>query len=143
MHPSLSLITLGVTDVDRSLAFYKDTLGWKTDAKPGDPVAFFPLSSGVVLGLFGRNALAEDAKVKKDGKGFAGFSLAQNLSSKAEVDALFAELKAKGVHISKPPEDVFWGGYSGYFTDPDGYLWEVAWNPFWTVQENGSVTLGA
>lgn len=140
MKPAVSLITLGVRDFEASLSFYKDTLGWKTDAKPGDPVAFFPLNN-IVLGLFGRTALAEDAHLKDDGKGFPGFSLAHNLGSAEEVDALFEDLKKKNVEIVKPPEKVFWGGYSGYFKDPDGFLWEVAWNPGWTVNEDCTVSL--
>lgn len=140
MKPAVSLITLGVKDFDASLAFYKNVLGWKTDAKAGDPVAFFPLNN-IVLGLFGRDALAEDAHLINDGKGFPGFSLAHNLGSIEEVDALFEDLKAKNVEITKPPEKVFWGGYSGYFKDPDGFLWEVAWNPQWTVAEDGTVSL--
>lgn len=140
MKPAISLITLGVTDFDASLSFYKDTLGWKTDANPGDPVAFFPLNN-IVLGLFPKAELAKDATVPNDGSGFAGFSLAHNLGSAEEVDALFADLKAKKVEIVKPPEKVFWGGYSGYFKDPDGFLWEVAWNPDWTVNADCTVNL--
>lgn len=140
MKPAVSLITLGVTDFDASLSFYKDTLGWKTDAKPGDPVAFFPLNN-IVLGLFPRTELAKDATLPDDGSGFPGFSLAHNLGSAEEVDALFADLKTKKVEIVKPPEKVFWGGYSGYFKDPDGFLWEVAHNPHWKMHQNGSVEI--
>lgn len=140
MKPAISLITLGVTNFDVSLSFYQDTLGWKTDAKPGDPVAFFPLNN-IVLGLFPRHELAKDAKLSDGGSGFAGFSLAHNLGSAEEVDALFEDLKTKNVEIVKPPEKVFWGGYSGYFKDPDGFLWEVAWNPAWTVNPDCTVSL--
>ncbi len=140
MKPAVSLITLGVKDLAVSHRFYTDVMGWKTNSKPEDGVIFFPLNN-IVLGLFGRAALAEDAKVADDGKGFPGFSLAHNLGSMEEVDALFESLKTKGVEIVKPPEKVFWGGYSGYFKDPDGFLWEVAWNPGWTVNANGTVTL--
>ncbi len=140
MKPAVSLITLGVTDFDASLSFYKDTLGWKTEAKHGDPVAFFQLNN-IVLGLFPRTELAKDAKMLNDGSGFPGFSLAHNLGSMEEVDALFADLQTKNVEIVKPPEKVFWGGYSGYFKDPDGFLWEVAWNPGWTLNPDCTVTL--
>lgn len=140
MKPAVSLITLGVKDLAASHRFYADVLGWKTDSKPEDGVVFFPLHN-VVLGLFGRQALAQDAHLPDDGAGFPGFSLAHNLGSVAEVDALFEDLKAKGVDIVKPPEKVFWGGYSGYFRDPDGFLWEVAHNPQWTVREDGTVAL--
>lgn len=140
MKPAVSLITLGVKDLAASHAFYTETMGWKTDSKPEDGVLFFPLNN-IVLGLFGRSALAEDAHVRDDGKGFPGFSLAHNLGSMEEVDALFADLKRKNAEIVKPPKKVFWGGYSGYFKDPDGFLWEVAWNPGWTVNADCTVTL--
>lgn len=141
MKPALTMVTLGVADIDRSLKFYKDGLGWKTDAKPGDPVAFFPLSNGVLLGLFGRAALAEDAGVPDDGAGFRGVTLAHNAASRAEADAALEDARRAGATIVKPAQDVFWGGYSGYFADPDGHLWEVAHNPFWTLDENGAVRL--
>lgn len=142
MRPSLSLVTLGVADFDRSLAFYKDGLGWKTDAKPGDPVAFIPLTSGVVLGLFSRTELAKDARVPEAGTGFRGITLAHNVGSEAEADAVMEDARKAGAVIVKPCEKVFWGGYSGYFSDPDGFLWEVAYNPGWTLNEDGSVGLG-
>lgn len=140
MRPNLSLVTLGVSDLARSIAFYRDILGWKTTAKPGDGVAFFPLH-GVILGLFPKDELAKDAHVKLGSSGHQSFSLAHNAMSKEEVDELFAMLKSKGVTIRKEPEEVFWGGYSGYFADPDGFLWEIAWNPHWKMDEDGIVEM--
>ncbi len=142
MRPNLSLITLGVSDLKTSFDFYTQTLGWTTKSKLKDGVIFFPLN-GVILGLFPKSELAKDAQVAADGSGFPGFSLAHNAKTKAEVDAIFADLKRKGVTIMKLPHDVFWGGYSGYFADPDGYLWEVAWNPHWKLDEEGRVMLPA
>ncbi len=142
MRPSLSVVTLGVSNLARSIVFYRDTLGWQTTAKPDDGVAFFQLN-GIVLSLFGRDALAQDANVPPGAGGFHSMSLAQNLASIAEVDALFAVLRERGVTITQEPHKTFWGGYSGYFSDPDGHLWEVAWNPFWTLLPDGGVSLGA
>jgi catechol 2,3-dioxygenase-like lactoylglutathione lyase family enzyme len=140
MHPHISLITLGTTDFNRSLAFYRDTLGWTTTAKENDPVAFFALN-GCIFGLCGKQELAADAGVDAQGDGFPGFSLAHNLQSIDAVDALFAELKSKGVTIMKEPHKTDWGGYSGYFADPDGYLWEVAFNPYWNIDDDGTIAL--
>jgi len=140
MRPTISLITLGVRDFNRSLAFYRDTLGWETTATEDDPVAFFQLQN-LIFGIFPKSELAKDAGVHNDGNGFPGFSLAQNLASETEVNAAFTKLKAKGVTIMKEPQKAEWGGYSGYFSDPDGYLWELAWNPFWKMDENGQVTI--
>lgn len=130
MKPKISLITLGVADLDRSLAFYRDGLGLPThDYKPEQGVAFFKLE-GTWLAIFPREELAKDAHMAAEGSGFRGISLAHNAPSKAEVDAVFALALAAGARSVKAPEDVFWGGYSGYFADPDGHLWEVAYNPF-------------
>lgn len=140
MKPALSLVTLGVADFKKSLSFYQDGLGWPTDAKPTDPVAFFQLS-GLVLGLFPREELAKDAKVSPEGSGFRGISLAHNVGSEKEVDEAFAfALKAGGKPV-KQPGKVSWGGYSCYFSDPDGFLWEIAYNPFWGLTPDGRVTL--
>jgi catechol 2,3-dioxygenase-like lactoylglutathione lyase family enzyme len=136
-----SLITLGVQDLERSIKFYRDGLGWKTNAKVEDGVAFFELDN-IVLALFGRSALAEDAKVKDDGGNFHAMSLAFNVASKAEVDATFDFMVKAGATPVKNPEDVFWGGYSSYVADPDGHLWEIAWNPFWKMDASGKITLG-
>jgi len=140
MRPNLSLVTLGVSDLARSIVFYRDVLGWETTAKPDDGVAFFPLH-GIVLGLFPKQELAKDAKITLEDAGHPRFSLAHNAMSKAEVDELFETLRSQDVKILKEPEEVFWGGYSGYFADPDGFVWEIAWNPHWKLDENGIVKL--
>ncbi|WP_043513853.1 VOC family protein [Halomonas sp. BC04] len=128
MQPRISMITLGVHDLERSVHFYEQGLGLPRMESPPE-VAFFTLN-GSWLGLYGREELAEDAGVTSQGSGFSGITLAHNLGSEAEVDALMAQAVAAGATLVKPAEKVFWGGYSGYFADPDGYLWEVAHNPF-------------
>ncbi|MBD3895011.1 VOC family protein [Halomonas sp. ML-15] len=130
MQPRISMITLGVRDLAKSIAFYEKGLGFPRMDSPPE-VAFFTLN-GTWLGLFSRNALAEDANISSEGAGFNAFSLAHNVASEAEVDAVVAQAVKAGATLEKKPEKVFWGGYSGYFTDPDGHLWEVAHNPhFW------------
>ena len=130
MKPRISMITLGVKDLEASAKFYRDGLKFPQMDSPPD-VAFFTLN-GTWLGLYGRDALAEDATVPPDGQGFPGFTLAHNLASEAEVDQTIHQAVSAGAKLVKPPQKVFWGGYSGYFQDPDGYLWEVAYNPhFW------------
>jgi catechol 2,3-dioxygenase-like lactoylglutathione lyase family enzyme len=129
VKPKIGLVTLGVADLARSLAFYRDGLGWPThDYKPDAGVVFFALN-GTWLSLYPRDKLAEDAGVA-DGQGFGGITLAHNERSPEEVDAAFAQAIAAGARAVKVPQKAFWGGYSGYFADPDGYLWEVAFNPF-------------
>ena len=128
MKPRINMITLGVRDLAASIDFYQNGLGLPRLGEE-EKVAFFSLN-GSWLGLFGYEALAEDAAVSSEGNGFRGFALAHNLESEAEVDALMAEVEAAGAVITKPPQATFWGGYSGYFHDPDGYLWEIAYNPF-------------
>ncbi|MBW2372271.1 MAG: VOC family protein, partial [Deltaproteobacteria bacterium] len=128
MEPRVSLITLGVSDLERSIAFYRDGLG--LPQREGPPsIAFFDLRGGTWLSLYPREALAEDATVPAEGGGFRGITLAHNVRSREEADAVMAEALAAGATLVKPAQDVFWGGYSGYFADPDGHLWEVAWNP--------------
>jgi len=139
MEQRLSIVTLGVRDMARACAFY-ERLGWRASSASNDDVTFFR-AGGVVLGLYGRTALAEDAKVSPDGDGFAGIALAHNTASREAVDAVVAEAAAAGGTVIKPAEDVFWGGYSGYFADPDGHLWEVAWNPHFPVDEAGNLIL--
>jgi len=130
MQPRISMITLGVRDLEKSIAFYEKGLGFPRMESPPE-VAFFTLN-GTWLGLFGREALAEDAGVSAEGSGFNSFSLAHNVESEAEVDAVVKQAIDAGAALVKKPEKVFWGGYSGYFADPDGHLWEVAHNPhFW------------
>jgi uncharacterized protein len=130
MKPKVSLITLGVADLARSLAFYRDGLGLPThNYKSDDDVVFFRME-GSWLSIYPRDKLAADANTPADGTGFRGVALAHNVASKADADAVFALAVAAGARPVKPPQDAFWGGYSGYFADPAGHLWEVAWNPF-------------
>src|SRR3954451_11150541 len=126
MEQRLSLITLGVADVRASRAFY-ERLGWRaSSAFGGGDVAFFQLG-GVVLSVYGRAHLAKDAGLVPDGSGFGGIALAQNVRSRQEVDAVLAEAEKAGGRVIAKAEEKFWGGYSGYFADPDGHPWEVAW----------------
>ena len=135
MKPRISMITLGVRDLDAAIRFYEQGLGFPRMASPPS-VAFFTLN-GAWLGLYGREALAEDAQVPAQGSGFAGFALAHNVASEKEVDAVVNQAVAAGGTLVKAPQKVFWGGYSGYFSDPDGHLWEVAHNPlFWVGPED-------
>jgi uncharacterized protein len=129
MEPRLTLITLGVSDVSRSTKFYEEIFGWKKLPSSNEHISFFQLN-GIQLALFGDEALAEDAGVAAEGKGFRKFSLAHNMRSEKEVDDLVSSLKAKGVKVVKQPQKVFWGGYSSYVQDPDGILWEIAFNPY-------------
>ena len=140
MNQHLHLITLGVQDLDRSRKFYIETLGWKPASSSSEEVVFIQ-AGGVVLGLYPREKLAEDALTSAEGAGFAGVTLAYNARSEAEVDGIIRDLEAKGVPIAKQPQQVFWGGYSSYFADPDGFHWEVAYNPFFPFDENGHLKL--
>ena len=140
MEQRLSLITLGVADLQRARDFYEGVLGWK--AAPGPPgVVFFDLN-GLVFSLFPHEELAKDAGLAPAAFApYRGYALAHNLASVAEVDTLFANLEKHGVTIVKTPHKVFSGGYSGYFADTDGHLWEVAHNPFWTIREDGRISM--
>jgi catechol 2,3-dioxygenase-like lactoylglutathione lyase family enzyme len=135
----ISLITLGVEDVARATAFY-ERLGWKKSSASQDTVTFIKLK-GTVLGLFARQSLAEDAHVENTTKGFSGITLAHNVTSERGVDAVYKFALSCGATPVKAPEKVFWGGYSGYFADPDGHLWEVAHNPFFPLDKDGHVIL--
>ncbi len=129
------MITLGVRDLEASIKFYQDGLGFPRMASPPE-VAFFTLT-GSWLGLYNRESLAEDATVSPEGNGFSGFTLSQNVASESEVDQIIEQALSAGATLVKPAQKVFWGGYSGYFKDPDGYLWEVACNPhFWVGPED-------
>lgn len=139
MNQHVHIVTLGINDLKRSIEFYSKTLGWKP-ARPQEGIAFFQ-AGGVVLALFPREELAKDALVPSEGNGFAGFTLAYNAQSEAEVDEIIRNLKEKGVKILKEPQKVPWGGYSSYFADPDGNCWEVAYNPFFPFDENGNLKL--
>jgi uncharacterized glyoxalase superfamily protein PhnB len=130
MKPRISMITLGVRDLASAITFYEEGLGFPRMDSPPE-VAFFTLN-GTWLGLYGREALAEDAQITAEGNGFEGFSLSHNVSSESEVDEVMAQAVEAGATLVKTPQNVFWGGYSGYFRDLDGHLWEVAHNPlFW------------
>jgi uncharacterized protein len=139
MQPRLTLVTLGVADLPKSRAFY-EAWGWKASSASQPSVAFFQ-ANGLVLALFGRADLAKDAGVEDKPTGFAAISLAYNAHSKQEADEVYARAIAAGARAVKPLQDVFWGGYSGYFADPDGHLWEVAWNPFFPLDEQGHLFL--
>ena len=128
MKPSITFIGLGVNDLQRSIAFYGEGLGFPQKESP-DSIAFFELS-GIMLSLYPRDKLAEDVTVPNDGSGFPGFTLAHNVESPEAVDATLGEAVAAGATLIKPGQKVFWGGYSGYFADPDSFYWEVAYNPF-------------
>jgi predicted lactoylglutathione lyase len=139
MQPRLSLVTLGVADLARARAFY-EAWGWTASSASQPEVAFFQ-ANGLALALFGRAALAADAHVEDMPAGFAGITLAYNCRSRGEADEVFARAIAVGARSLKPPQDVSWGGYSGYFADPDGHLWEVAWNPFFPLDGKGHLFL--
>ena len=133
MEARISIITLGVTDLPRSVRFYRDGLNLPLVYEDVDDIAFFDLG-GTRLALYPRAALAEDVGVPAEGSGFSGVTLAHNVRAKTEVAPLLAQAEAAGGRIVKPAQDVFWGGHSGYFADPDGHLWEVAWNPYFKVE---------
>ena len=140
MEQRVTMVTLGVADMAAARAFYCDGLGWRQSAASNDSVSFIE-AGGVVPGLYGWTPLAEDAGVSSDGSGFRGVALAHNVASEADVDRVLEEAVAAGAKLVKPAEKVFWGGYSGYFADPDGHLWEVAHNPFSPLDAEGRMTL--
>lgn len=139
MEQRLSLVTLGVADLRRARRFYENGLGWK----PGfasDDVVFYE-TGGPIIGLFGRRELAADAQLEDDDATFGGLALAHNVRSRGEVDEVLKEAERAGAAILKSAEETPWGGYSGYFADPDGHLWEVAFNPAWKIGADGSVKM--
>ena len=138
MEQRLSLVTLGVTDLDRARAFY-EALGWHTRAEPGADVVFFQ-AGGMVVALWDRARLAEDSCVE-DGGGWGGVTLANNVSSSDDVDDVIEEARSAGANIAREPGETFWGGYSAIFIDPDGHPWEVAHNPRWTITDDGATIL--
>ena len=133
----ISMVTLGVENIARAVAFYQ-ALGWQRSGPSEDAVAFLQ-GGNVVLGIYGRAAMAEDALVEDQPTGFSAVTLAVNLPSEADVDAFFRKALAAGASECKPPQKVFWGGYSGYFADLDGHLWEVAHNPFFPLDKSGAI----
>jgi predicted lactoylglutathione lyase len=135
----VTLITLGVDDLTRAKAFYA-ALGWTPHAQSQEGVVFYQIN-GLVLGLFGKGPLAEDQGRPGAALGTGAMTLAQNFATRDEVDAAFARALKAGATALKAPEKVFWGGYSGYFADPDGHVWELAMNPFWPLNSDGSLTL--
>ncbi|HEU4565175.1 MAG TPA: VOC family protein [Gemmatimonadaceae bacterium] len=140
MEQRVSLLTLGVGDLARARRFYEQGLGWTAGFAAGD-VVFFQIG-GAVLALWPRAELAADAGVGgADAGGFGGIALAHNVRSREEVDAVLAEAVAAGARLARPARETEWGGYSGYFADPEGHLWEVAWNPHWQLRADGTVSL--
>lgn len=140
MKPRLSLVTLGVDDLDKAVAFYRDGLGLRTDGIVGTEfengaVAFFDLEGGLKLALWPRSSIATDCGIPVDGQCATQFTLGHNVASAQQVDAVMAEAAAAGARIVKPAAKTFWGGYAGYFQDPDGHLWEVVWNPAFHVAD--------
>jgi uncharacterized protein len=140
MRQKLNIITLGVKDFERALNFYKNGLGWKPSSASQEDIAFFPLG-GIILALYSWEKLAEDIAVSAEGSGFSGITLAYNAKTQEEVDVVLNTVEQLGAKIVKKAEKVFWGGYSGYFTDLDGHLWEVAWNPFFEFDESDNLLL--
>ena len=139
MKPRISLITLGVDDLEASLRFYRDGLGLATEGIVGEEfeygaVAFFDLQANLKLALYPRKSLSKDSGLPLDNPDTLSFSLCHNVSSRAEVDAVMAQAAAAGATLVKAAQDTFWGGYAGYFQDPDRHLWEVAWNPHFTIE---------
>ena len=141
MDQRLSIVTLGVADLARARRFYEAGLGWTASKASQDGVIFYQVG-GMVLALYPRSALADDMGVAADdSRGFPGLTLGYNTRSREEVAAVLAAAEAAGGTILKPAADTFWGGYGGYFADPDGHIWEVSFNPFWPLLADGSVQL--
>jgi uncharacterized protein len=140
MRQKLNIITLGVKDFERALNFYKNGLGWKPSSESQEDIVFFPLG-GIILALYPWEKLAGDIAVGAEGSGFSGITLAYNAKTQEEVDEVLNTVEQLGAKIVKKAEKVFWGGYSGYFTDLDGHLWEVAWNPFFEFDESDNLLL--
>ena len=140
MKPRITVLTIGVEDLKRSLSFYRDGLGLKTEGIVGEEfeygtVAFLDLENGMKLALWPRKSIAHDSGLMLQHPSSTELTMGHNVTSKQEVDEVLAQAKQAGAKIVKPAQDTFWGGYSGYFQDPDGHLWEVAWNPAWTAED--------
>lgn len=140
MRQKLTLITFGVTDLAKAVNFYEKGLAWKRSSGSTENLVLFDLG-GVGLALYSRKLLAEDANVSETGSGFSGITLSYNAKNEAEVDQVLSEVSKLGATIVKPAQKVFWGGYSGYFKDFDGHLIEVAYNPFWELDEKGNLKI--
>lgn len=139
MKQTISFVTLGVADLDRSRRFYQ-ALGWNESSGSQAEVAFFQVGS-IAFALFGRESLAEDAQVSSEGSGFPGFALAHNVATEADVEITLQEAVVAGGRLVRPAEKASWGGFRGYFADPDGFLWEVCYNPFFPLDEQGFIHL--
>jgi len=140
MKPRITVLTIGVDDLKRALAFYRDGLGLKTEGIVGQEfeygaVAFFDLENGLKLALWPRKSIAHDSGLALQKPSGTEFTMGHNVNSKQEVDEVLVQAQKAGATIVKPAQDTFWGGYSGYFQDPDGHLWEVAWNPAWKIED--------
>ena len=140
MKPRITVLTLGVDNLEKSLEFYRDGMGFPTEGIVGKEfehgaVAFFDLQSGLKLALWNREDIAHDTKIHKTKSSPTEFTIGHNVESKEEVDKVMEQAKKAGATITVPPHDTFWGGYSGYFQDPDGHLWEIVWNSQWEVNE--------
>ena len=140
MKPRITLLTIGVDDLERAVRFYRDGLGLKTQGIVGaefeyGAVAFFDLQTGLKLALWPRKSIARDTGVALGCPNPTDFTIGHNVSSRAEVDAVMSQATGAGAVVVKKAQDTFWGGYAGYFQDPDGHLWEVAWNPQWSIEE--------
>ncbi len=137
MEQRLTIITLGVSNLKVATTFYEQQFGWKKMKSSNENITFFQLN-GMLLSLYPQEKLAEDAQMPAESNGFKGFTLAFNTRTKEEVDSLIQSLENKGVTIVKQPEEVFWGGYSSYIADPDGHLWEIAFNPYLALDDAGN-----
>jgi catechol 2,3-dioxygenase-like lactoylglutathione lyase family enzyme len=140
LRQKITLITLGVADLDRATSFYEKALGWKKSSGSTENLTLFDLG-GYGLALYPRKLLAEDANVAEQGTGFSGVTLSFNAKSEAEVNEVLSEVSLHGALVVKAAQKVFWGGYSGYFKDPDGHLIEVAYNPFWELTDEGNLKI--
>lgn len=141
MEPRISLITLGVRDLDRAVRFYRDGLGFPLSSASVEGVVAFFRSGGAVLALYPRDLLAADARLSLDGTGFGGITLAHNVRQRHEVEGVLTQAVAAGAELLKPAQQTDWGGYHGYFADLDGYAWEIAWNPGFPFAPDGSLAL--
>jgi len=140
MKPRLNIVTIGVKNLEKSKAFYKNALGWVPATGSDENIVFFN-HQGIVLALYPLDKLAEDADLNAERSGFSGFTLAINLESKGEVENTFNKAVENGAKVLVKPRETFWGGYDAYFADPDGHPWEVAWVPFWEFDEQGSLKI--